>query len=50
MEEEEATGPDREVIVWEVMGGMPGGRETDTATTGWDIRGWDPTGKSGRDR
>ena len=35
MEEEEATGPDREVIVWEAMGGLPGGRETKTATTGW---------------
>jgi len=43
--EEEATGSDHEVIVWEVLGGKSDGRETSMVTTGWDIRGWNPTGK-----
>ena len=48
--EKEATGSDLEAFVCEVLGGRTEGSETRTETTGWDIRNWDPTWKSGRDR
>jgi len=37
--EEDATGSDHEVMVWEVLGGQPASREASKETTGWDIRG-----------
>ena len=46
IDSEEATGSDHEVIVWEILGGIPGSRGRCKETTGWDISGWDCTGKS----
>jgi len=46
IDSEEATGSDHEVIVWEVLGGIPGSRDTSNEVTGWDISGWDSTRKS----
>ena len=45
-QEEEATGSDHEVIVWEVPGRIAGSQETSKETTGWDVSGWDRSGKS----
>ena len=40
--EEDATGSEHEVMVWEVLGDQPASRKTSKETTGWDIRGWVP--------
>jgi len=41
--DEEATEPDHEVIMWEVLGNPHLKSDMSTETTGWDISGWDPT-------
>jgi len=46
IDSEEATGSNHEVIVWEVLGGIPGSRNTSKEVTGWDISGWGSTEKS----
>jgi len=40
-----ATGSDHELLHWEVLGAASLGDATSTATTGWDISGWDPKRK-----
>jgi len=43
--EEEATGSDHEMIVWEVLGCGTSNSGTSEKTTGWDIGSWDPRNK-----
>jgi len=43
--EEEATGSDHEMIVWEVLGCGTSNSGTSNKTTGWDIGSWDPRNK-----
>jgi len=45
IDSEEATGSDYEVIVWETLGGTPSSRDSSREVTGWDISGWNGTGK-----
>jgi len=40
-----ATGSDHELLQWKVLGAPRLVDATSTATTGWDISGWDPRGK-----
>jgi len=44
--DEEATGSDHELIVWEVQGAADPRADTSTETTGWDISRWDPAKES----
>jgi len=49
----QATGSGHELIAWEVLakeGEIMGGVGTSTEVKGWDIQGWGPTGKEGKDR
>jgi len=47
--QEEATGSDHEVIMWEVLGGKEGGKPGKTVT-GWNISGWEGRAKEEEER
>ena len=40
-----ATGSDHELLQWEILGAASPEDATSSATTGWDVSGWDPKGK-----
>jgi len=42
---DQATSSDHEVLQWEILGEASWEDDVSTATTGWDVDGWDPRGK-----